>query len=321
MKKTEQIWQRLRLTETKKDRAILMTCIGIAFVFWVLVKLSQPYTSKCEILLDYDLPDDKVLRETPPQKIVATIKGTGWDLFKEYQNNSGRKVKIEVYENRNYLNINELTNNINSVIDNKDLEVQQLSPDFIIVNLDKKIFKKVAIRLVDSSTIADQHFLTDSIQLSQDSVLIAGPESVVNQFNYWETSELDFKEIKEDILIPLLLKSPQNGQVEIEPLKVDATISVEKYTEKKIFVPIEIKNAKDSITIFPKQIQLSVTVGVSAYDSLNAKKFIAEIDLDKAVEGSNNIPIRITKQPESAQKIHFSPKAVEYFILKKQKED
>lgn len=317
MKKIKEFAQRLRLTETKKDRAILMTCIGIAFVFWILVKLSQPYTSECEILLDYDLPDDKVLRETPPQNIVATIKGNGWDLFKEYRHNGEREVKIDILEDRNYLDINELTNNINKVLNNKDLEVQQLSPNFIMVNLDKKIFKKVPIRLIDSSTIADQHFLTDSIRLSQDSAIISGPESVVNQFTFWETTPLDVKDIKEDILVSLLLKSPENGQLDIEPLKVDANVSVEKYTEKKFFVPVEIKNAEDSIKIFPKQIQLSITVGVSAYDALNAKDFTAEIDLSKAVEGSNNIPINITKQPESAQRIHFSPKAVEYFILKK----
>jgi len=320
MRKIKEFAQRFRLTETKKDRAILMTCIGIAFVFWVLVKLSQPYIGECKILLDYDLPEDKVLRETPPQTIVATIKGNGWDLFKEYRNNGEREVKIDVLEDRNYLNINELINNINSVLDNKDLEVQQLSPNFIIVNLDNKAFKKVPIRLVDSSTIADQHFLTDSIRLSKDSVLIAGPESVVNQFTFWETTPLDFKDLKEDMVIPLLLKSPDNGQLEIDPLGVEANISVEKYTEKKFFIPVEIKNAKDSIKIFPKQIQLSVTVGVSVYEDLNAKDFTAEIDLSKTMEGSNNIPIRITKQPKSAQRIHFSPKAVEYFILKKKEE-
>ena len=113
MKRIKEFAQRFRLTETKKDRAILMTCIGIAFVFWVLVKLSQPYTSECEILLDYDLPEDKVLRETPPEKITATLKGNGWDLFREYRNNGEREVRIDVVEDRNYLNINELINNIN----------------------------------------------------------------------------------------------------------------------------------------------------------------------------------------------------------------
>ncbi|MEM8525268.1 MAG: CdaR family protein [Bacteroidota bacterium] len=318
MKKIKEFAQRFRLTETKKDRAILMTCIGIAFVFWVLVKLSQVYTSECEILLDYDLPKDKVLRETPPRKIVATIKGNGWNLFNEYRHNADREVMLEIVEDRNYLDINELKNTINRFLDNNDLEVQQLSPNFIMVNLDKKTFKKVPIILVDSSTVADQHFLTDSIRLSQDSALISGPESVVNQFDHWKTTTLNFKNLNENIDIPLLLRIPENRQLDIEPKKVTASIAVEKYTEKKFFVPVVIKNAKDSIKIFPKQIQLSITVGVSAYDSISAKDFEAEIDLAKAVEGSNNIPINITKQPVAAQRIHFSPKAVEYFILKQQ---
>ncbi|MEL6721497.1 MAG: CdaR family protein [Bacteroidota bacterium] len=318
MKITERIWQQLKLTETKKDRAILMTCIGIAFVFWVLVKLSQSYSSECEIILSYDLPDDKVLRETPPQKMIATLKGSGWDLFTEYRNHAGRSVEIKVHEDRNYLNPNELTSTLNSVLKNQNLEVQQLSPNFIIVNLDNRSFKKVPIRLIDSSTVADQHFFTDSIQLSQDSVLISGPESIVNEFEYWETAELDAKNLKEDIVVPLLLRTPENGQLTIDPMQIEAKISIEKYTEKKIFVPVEVRNAEDSIKIFPKQIQLSVTVGISAYDSLDSGDFTAEIDLMKAVEGSNNIPIRITKQPKSAQRIHFSPKAVEYFILKNQ---
>ena len=126
------------------------------------------------------------------------------------------------------------------------------------------------------------------------------------------------KNLIEDITVALPLEEPDNGQLKVDPVQIEVNISVEKYTEKKFFVPVEIKNAEDSSKIFPKQIQLSGTVGVTAYDHLNAKDFTAEIDLFKAVEGSNNIPIQITKQPKAAQRIHFSPKAVEYFILKKQ---
>ena len=41
------------------DRAILMSCIGIALVFWLLVKLSQSYKTTEDYEISYTLPEGK----------------------------------------------------------------------------------------------------------------------------------------------------------------------------------------------------------------------------------------------------------------------
>ena len=68
----------------QEDRAMLITCIGIAFVFWILVKLSQTYPTVKPIMLNIEMPEDKCLLEMPPDDVEAELRGTGWDLMLEH---------------------------------------------------------------------------------------------------------------------------------------------------------------------------------------------------------------------------------------------
>ena len=61
-----------------------MFCIGIALVFWLLVKLSGEYFLEKQVNISYQLPQDKAFSKKPPSDIVARVEGTGWDLLFSY---------------------------------------------------------------------------------------------------------------------------------------------------------------------------------------------------------------------------------------------
>src|SRR5690606_18168310 len=65
----------------KTDRAILMICIGIAFVFWLITKLSYQYKDVVVIKVEYDAPPHKVFTYPPAQQLQVDIQGRGWDLL------------------------------------------------------------------------------------------------------------------------------------------------------------------------------------------------------------------------------------------------
>ena len=65
----------------KSDRAILVSCISIAFVFWFFTKLSYVYKSTIKIAVEYNVSTDRVLRNLPPETFEMDFEGSGWDLI------------------------------------------------------------------------------------------------------------------------------------------------------------------------------------------------------------------------------------------------
>jgi hypothetical protein len=68
----------------REDRAILLICIGIALVFWLLVKLSQTYSTVRPVKFEFQIPENETLSNAPPEDMTVEIEGTGWDLMFDY---------------------------------------------------------------------------------------------------------------------------------------------------------------------------------------------------------------------------------------------
>lgn len=67
--------------QLKEDRSILLVCIIVAFVFWLLIKLSQTYRAEKAVNFNIQLPQGASLSSLPPDNMVADLEGTGWDLL------------------------------------------------------------------------------------------------------------------------------------------------------------------------------------------------------------------------------------------------
>ena len=97
------------------------------------------------------------------------------------------------------------------------------------------------------------------------------------------------------------------------------TIPVEAYTEKSLFVPVELKNApSDSLKVFPDKIKVSFVVGLSQYDSVHYTDFhlVADLKSISLEKGNNAVPVNLTAMPESVNNVVLSRKSVEFFIVK-----
>ena len=125
------------------DRAILMACIGIALVFWLLVKLSQSYRSQKEVNIETIFDEDMALLKMPPQNIMAELEGTGWDLMFDYFNRA--EVNL-LYDLRNLSQLSLSSSQLRAAIKNslytKNLRVVDVNHDNINLILEQKATKK-----------------------------------------------------------------------------------------------------------------------------------------------------------------------------------
>ena len=95
-------------------------------------------------------------------------------------------------------------------------------------------------------------------------------------------------------------------------------VEVEQFTEKSLFIKVDVKNAPDSLKIFPERIRLTCVLGLSRYNEIAPEDFALEVDLKNIPLNTvnNTIPILVTKQPNYIDNIKLSDRSVEFFFVK-----
>lgn len=310
---------RIRQFKLREDRAILLSCIGIALVFWVLVKLSQEYTSQKQVSFTYVAPEDLALANIPPTDVYATLKGTGWNLMFEYLANSTIPVHFNIRETGE-LNLNraQLRAELLAALASKELDITEINYDEIRLRAEEKISKRVPIRYRVNLEFAPEHHLSAPLKIEPDSVDLTGAISVLEHFSSWPTDTLNFLNLTKSVTKMVALQRPP-AEIQLSTQEAELTVPVESYTEKSFFVPVTLKNApSDSLKVFPDKIKVSFVVGLSQYDSVHYTDFKLEADLKSSSleKGKNTVPVEIKGQPEAVKNVVLSRNSVEFFILK-----
>ncbi len=312
-----------RLSSPKEDRAILLACIGIAFVFWLLIKLSQTYQAEKEIEFEVSTPPDKVLSQKPPANLTAELEGTGWDLMIDYFSSRTLTLFYDMQGlNRLNLSRSQLRSDIKQGLYSDDISILDLNYDNLDLKLEEQEQKKVPVQVRYSIDVAAGFQLKDSLAVSPDSVIITGPKSVVDTHTYWITDSLRLRNLTNTQSRTLALMPPP-PEIALSHALADIQIGIEPLTEKSMYVPLVVRNAPDSLRIFPRRVNVTAKVGLSKYDQISYRDFTAEVDLGEAAinTSSNTVPIQIIQKPAYVKSLYFTPKSAKFFIIESKEEE
>ncbi len=289
------------------ERAVLMACIGIALFFWVLNRLSNSFNKTTPIKLEYVVPFGKTLSFVPPQYAQVTWKGTGWDML------TGREQRISIQLN----NDSSQNFSIKSLIaPHFGNDIIAVSPEQITVSIENAKTVSVRVEAVTQISFVKGFDLADSIELTPSVIAVEGPQSLIDRLISIQTDTLRFFKFKDSVITKIKLQAPP--LFKLNTTEIVAKIRAEQFTEKSLFIPILVKNAPQNLRFFPNKIKLDCTVALSHYASLDADKFVAEVDL-KHIDfktKNNTVTIVLAQQPTWVRNIKFSPKSVEFYFEK-----
>lgn len=301
----------------RSDRAVLLACMGIALLFWLLVKLSQDYRAEFSLELKYGIPEEKTFLFDPVEKIEAMVSGSGWDLLSNQFRSAGRVI-LEIKEVDDLMRgSNWLKARIRERL-NGNLEVVDVNPEFIRIQLVEKRDKKVPIRLRRQFSFASGFHLKESPRITPDSVTITGPAPLLDTLSFWTTDSIKRQNINSSLDLPVPLTRPGMDVIRLSPSVIRLSAPVEELTEKILFIPVQVKNAPDSIRIFPEKIRVSSIVGLSDYNLISPEDFTAEVDMTgiKLPSPGNTLPITMSRSPEEAISVNFFPKSTEFYVVR-----
>ncbi|WMX12081.1 MULTISPECIES: CdaR family protein [unclassified Aureispira] len=301
----------------QSDRAILMICISIAFVFWLMTKLSYSYKDTLIVKLNYETPADKIFTNPPATQLEVDIEGKGWDLLGFAFYNKERVVNIPVSANEiRVISVSSLNAKVLKSI--PKARILNIHPETIKLQMEDIATKVIPVVLEEQVRLAPLYQFVDSIKIEPQKIEIKGPASVIRDINEWRTNVLlPPSEVNQDIDVEIGLQAHPNGSIALSTNKIRCMAKVEEVTEKRIEVPVEVLNVPDSLLliILPKTVEVSSQVGLSDYDRLAAQDFKVIADFSKIdIFKERSIRVLLKEKPAYAKQVKCIPKKVDYII-------
>ena len=306
-----------------RDVLVFSVFLLISFSFWFLHGLRKTYEASFPVAIEYtDIPIAKVNESDLPQTIKVTIKDQGGRLM-SYKMTKQKTILLSIKEDFTEEKTRFVIHNyyLKSRIKEQlyhTAEIVRLIPETIIIPIVEKSQKKVPVKHGGKIGFAQQHNISDSVQITPPYITIYGDKKVIDNIHYVQTESLKLKNLK-DTVRKMVYLQPMND-VQFSVNQVDILIPVEKFTEKTLEIPITSKNfpANAELRTFPSTLKVSFTVTFSKFNTVNANDFIAVIDYNDIIHNQNGrlTPNVKTNNPFVSH-IRISPAEVEYLIEKK----
>ncbi|MBT3385948.1 MAG: hypothetical protein HN778_11020 [Prolixibacteraceae bacterium] len=324
-KKLNEISGYFKLEKLKNDKRIVVfiVCLSIATVLWFLNALSKDYSTTISYPVKYvNPPGNQFLSNSPPAKFDLKVEAHGFTLLRHKLNLSFSPIVLNLSsttqnlsgENGSFsIRTESLRRRISDQV-SSEIRIIEVMPDFVILVLDSLITKTVPVEVNIKTGFKPQFFLKEPISISPEKAQITGPANILDTIFSLKTEVKNYNKLDSDIEKTVEIVHPDKTSV--LPEKVTLKIPVEKFTEKKLNVFIEVINKPDGtkIKLFPSEITVTFLVGLSEFENITANDFKLFVDYNSITNDGKNLKIDVDSEPENIQMVRILPETVEYLI-------
>lgn len=324
-KELSQIKGYFKIEKLRNDKQVIVfsVCLLIATTLWFLNALSKNYTTILSYPVKYiNPPTNQFLANKPPEKLDLKVEAFGFTLLRH---------KLSLSYSPIVLNMSDITRNSDANSDDytiytstlirrisdqvsSEIRVTDVQPDFLVLMFDSLKTKSVPIEYNITIDYKPEFNLKSPITSVPDTVTITGPSTFLDTIQSIITQSISFTKTDANINKEVKLIEP-NG-ITVSPNKVELKIEVEKFTEKELSIPIKILNQPENVNLklFPSEIKVLFTVGLSNYEKINVSDFSASVDYNSIESGSEYLNVVIDKKPPQNKLIRFIPERVEFLV-------
>lgn len=309
--------------KNNKNAIVFLICVFIATVLWFLNALSKDYSTTISYPVKYvNAPARQFLANEPPSKLDLKVDAHGFTLLRHKLSLSSSPIILSLSNitqgiqpnNRAYrVQTNLFLKRISSQVSN-EITVTAVQPDELLFILDSLKSKTVPVKPNIKYGFKAQYNLKTPISLNPHEVTITGPATSIDTIKQLFT---EFKEYQKlDATVERNVKILHPEKTTIVPKDVLLKIEVEKFTEKDLKIPIQIKNkpANVNIKLFPSVVTVKCILGLSEYENITAADFSATVDYASINNKTTNLFVSIDSKPSFIELVRFMPKTVEYLI-------
>lgn len=309
-------------TKNNIPKTFFLFLLASAFI-WFLITFSKEYRSTIIYNLSYkNIPQNKLLQESPDKIIKVTVKGSGFKIFTSKFKTNTLVLDASNLKSRRKLHYFLIKNQISSIKDQitNGIEVVDIEKDTIFLNLGSLVSKKLPISANLDIKYHVGYDLIEDIKISPDSILVSGPEKSMNSLQKIDLQKFTLNDVKDDFIKEVKIqKNKALENLKFKEEKITVSGIVDKFTEGVLKVPFTIKNVPDSlsITTITDEIEVKFIVALSKFNQVEQKLFTIECDYEKAIE--NNLSYLIpdlVEKPSFIKSYKLSPTKIDFLIRK-----
>ena len=313
----------LRQKIRAKRLNVFLLFLVLAFFISMLSKLSSPRMHTLQFELQpLKLPPQELLVQDSLPKVDVTITTNGFNLLKIAFQKLLLKIDFSTLQKDDkayYWNESEHRSKLAQFF-GANTTLESIRPTSLTFNYATQFVKKVPVFINVEPNFVIGYDLETPLKSHPDSIAIVGPKKYLENINKVSTKNITLNDVQKDIETTVDLDvSNYPAYLKFSKTKVLLTGKVDKFTEGKIAVPVQLVNLPKNLTlsIFPKEIPVVFYTSLSAYNSIDRNDFRIECDYNSLDLSSNVMIPKLVLYPKSAKTAELQINSLEYVITKK----
>jgi hypothetical protein len=301
----------------KNKIPLLIISIAFSVIIWGTISLSEEYYANVNVPLRVvDFPNGFSIGSKIPENITIKLRGIGWKLFAV---NIGKDVtyNISVSGDSGFVQIKLMDH----LTDNRwmlsELDIIDIVPNSLSFSIERRIKKKLPIVADLNLEFKAGYGLAKQVVLEPDSVVIDGPQSVVNSL-----TEIKTKEIKLSSLDKLIIKNisfiylPGTSYgTKFVSVNLDVQRIVDKQFDDINVEVLDVPPDRDVI-LLPNKISCNVRGGIEILGKLEKNQFRVFVFYRDVVLDTLGNVIPHIELPVNTTLKYIKPERLRYIIKK-----
>jgi hypothetical protein len=303
---------------------VYLVCVIMASFFWLMIKMSQEYTIKFTIPIEFtDVPAEYTVGGSSVDNIETYVTAPGFVLFALRYGKLIKTVEISL-KTVPYRKINQTEYFISSGV-LKELIANgvglsednfRLDDDQLVFRLEKLSTATVAVKAVTDISYRQQFGSFGVIGIEPAMVTVFGPSEVLDTLQSVYTKTIAGTDIHQTIITSVSLNLP-GGLIQTNTGEVKVTIPVEQFTESSILVNISVPEYVRRIKTFPDKAEVFFLVPMKEFMKIHPDLFHILLDTSGLAHRKQLLQIVLEKHPEQVIVTQIQPSGVEYLFVDK----
>lgn len=296
-------------------------------ILWTLNKLSHTYIAEisAKMQLIETRPVGTMLTDGGVTPLRLRVQARGYDLVrykmfysKTFRVNLGLLHYVADSTGKAALPTGQVRGMLEQQL-SANFELQDILPDSVYFQLSPVESKKVPVAVNFRIAYAPQYMQQGEIILDVDSVVLSGPQEIVEA-----TTEIGTRPVKREKVIANLsgkvpLESPP--QTFLSRDQVSYNINVQRVTQITQELPIHLVGAPDSLSVelIPKNAKIFISIAMEEYDRLKQEELYLTAyysELHHSISGQ--VRVTLSKSPEYVLSTSIAPAFVNVIVTQKQ---
>ena len=151
----------------------------------------------------------------------------------------------------------------------------ETNPEHISCSYFTEQEKSVVLAFAGELSMADEYQIVSGPRISPKKAKLYGEEKALSAIDTLYTALEDWTELSDTIVRRVPIDVPKGMRIDVDSVEVQ--IISERFTEKKLIVPLRVLNAPEGykIRLFPKEVEVNVRVGMSHFAQVQASDISA----------------------------------------------